>query len=122
VPDEYNPEVIIEAKIIDVDGTARDRLACRNWGAWSPGSVPRFGRFEFAAYVQRGFFYNATARTVDGYLGLIFRRDPVLVLPGESSALHPVLRAFVNDVDLRGTTLDAFARHTVNEVISVGRC
>jgi hypothetical protein len=77
---------------------------------------------EFAAYVQRGFFYNATARTVDGYLGLIFRRDPVLVLPGESSALHPVLYAFVNDVDLRGTMLDAFARHTVSEVISVGRC
>src|SRR5512136_1351329 len=76
---------------------------------------------EFAAYVQRGFFYNATARTVDGYLGLIFRRDPVLVLPAESSALHPVLKTFVNDVDLRGTTLDAYARHTVSEVISLGR-
>ncbi len=76
---------------------------------------------EFAAYVQRGFFYNATARTVDGDLGLIFRRDPVLVLPAESSALHPILKTFVNDVDLRGTTLDACARHTVIEVISLGR-
>jgi hypothetical protein len=43
------------------------------------------------------------------------------VLPDTSSALHPILKRFVNDVDLRGTTLDAYARHTVSEVISLGR-
>src|SRR5512137_800535 len=60
---------------------------------------------EFRAYVERGFFYNATARTVSGYIGMIFRRDPVLQLPDKSVALHPALCTFVNDVDLRGTTL-----------------
>ena len=39
---------------------------------------------EFRAYVDRGFFYNATARTVSGYIGLSFRRDPVLLLPEAS--------------------------------------
>jgi hypothetical protein len=76
---------------------------------------------EFTAYVQRSSFFNATARTVSGYLGLIFRRDPVLVLPDPSNSLHPILKTFVNDVDLRGTTLDAYARHTVSEVICLGR-
>ena len=60
---------------------------------------------EFRAYVERGFFYNATSRTVSGYIGMIFRRDPVLQLPDKSVALHPALRTFVNDVDLLGTTL-----------------
>ncbi len=31
---------------------------------------------EYQAYIGRGFFYNATARSVSGYLGLIYRKDP----------------------------------------------
>src|SRR5439155_13115943 len=76
---------------------------------------------EFQAYVNRGFFYNATARTVSGYIGLIFRRDPVLLLPDKSAALHPVLKAFVNDVDLLGTTLDSYSRTIITAVIAAGR-
>jgi len=34
---------------------------------------------EYRAYVERGFFYNATARTVLGYLGMIFRREPRVI-------------------------------------------
>jgi len=76
---------------------------------------------EFQAYVNRGFFYNATSRTVSGYIGLIFRRDPVLLLPDESSALHPVLKGIVNDVDLLGTTLDSYSRNVISSIICVGR-
>src|SRR5216684_4514812 len=76
---------------------------------------------EFAAYVERGFFYNATARTVSGYIGMIFRRDPVLLLPAESAALRPILKNFVNDVDLLGTTLDSYSKSIIAAVISVGR-
>jgi len=46
---------------------------------------------EYQAYIGRGFFYNATARTASGYLGLIFRKDPILELPSKSAALHPAL-------------------------------
>jgi len=76
---------------------------------------------EFQAYVNRGFFYNATARTVSGYIGLIFRRDPVLLLPDKSAVLHAVLKGVVNDVDLLGTTLDSYSRNVISSVICVGR-
>ena len=76
---------------------------------------------EFRAYVERGSFYNATSRTVSGFVGMIFRRDPVLQLPDKSAALHPALRTFLNDVDLLGTTLDSYAKNLVTEVVAVGR-
>ena len=97
---------------------------------------------QFNEYLQRGFFYNATARTVGGYVGLIFRRAPLFfgdergagkrsqeieVRSEETKSgtapgvMGQVLSRFVNDVDLRGTTLDAYARHVVGEVISLGR-
>ena len=56
---------------------------------------------EYRCYVERGFFYNATARTVLGYIGMIFRREPVLNLPKAGSVLGNALREFVNDSDLR---------------------
>lgn len=76
---------------------------------------------EFRAYVERGFFYNATSRTVSGYNGMIFRRDPVLQLGDKSAALHATLKAFLNDVDLLGTTLDCYAKNIIADVVSVGR-
>lgn len=76
---------------------------------------------EFRAYVERGFFYNATARTVSGYIGMIFRRDPVLQLPEKSAALHPMLKTFANDVDLLGTTLDSYAKNIIEDVVALGR-
>jgi hypothetical protein len=76
---------------------------------------------EFRAYVERGSFYNATSRTVSGYVGMIFRRDPVLQLPDQSVALHPALRTFTNDVDLHGTTLDNYAKSLIAETVSIGR-
>src|ERR1041384_8259913 len=36
---------------------------------------------EYAAYKARASFYNATARTAEGYLGLVFRRPPFVKLP-----------------------------------------
>ena len=63
----------------------------------------------------------ATARTVSGFVGMIFRRPTVLQLPAPAHPLHPVLTAFVNDVDLLGTTLDHDAKHLVTEIVSVGR-
>ena len=80
----------------------------------SPRCVNPFG-------TQRGFFYNATARTLSGYIGMIFRRDPMLLLPDKSAALHPVLKRFGNDVDLLGTTLDSYSKNVISAVISLGR-
>jgi hypothetical protein len=76
---------------------------------------------EYAAYKSRAAFFNATARTADGFVGMIFRRAPFLRLPGASLSAGQALAAFVRDVDMRGTTLFSYAKHVVTEVIAVGR-
>lgn len=42
---------------------------------------------EYQAYRARASFFNATARTADGYLGLVFRRPPFVKVPEGGSAL-----------------------------------
>ncbi len=87
---------------------------------------------EFAAYVQRASFFNATARTADGYLGLIFRRSPFLKLPGSAevsgrksevraTTLGKALADFAHDADMLGTSLESYAKNVVKEVICLGR-
>jgi hypothetical protein len=76
---------------------------------------------EYDAYRARAAFFNATARTADAYLGLIFRRPPFLKTPPGPSALANALQAFVNDADMLGCSLADYARSVVKEVIAVGR-
>jgi hypothetical protein len=76
---------------------------------------------EYNAYRARASFFNATARTADGYLGLIFRRIPFIKLPDAGNALGRALKEFAQDADLVGTTLGAYAKKITGEVITVGR-
>jgi hypothetical protein len=71
---------------------------------------------EYAAYKARASFFGATARTVEEYLDLIFRRAPVFAL-GTSEQV----KDFVRDCDLWGTEFVRYARRVVREVLSVGR-
>jgi hypothetical protein len=75
---------------------------------------------EYAAYVARGSFYNATARTADAFLGTIFRRPPFLKTPANDLRSGPIL-TLENDADLNGTTMESYARFIVSEVLAVGR-
>ncbi len=75
---------------------------------------------DYAAYKNRALFYNATARTADGFVGLIFRRDPTFKLP-EVGGIADVLMEFVEDADMLGTSFAAFAKKLVTEIINVGR-
>src|ERR1043165_9377963 len=77
---------------------------------------------EYAAYVHRAAFYNASARTAEGYVGLIFRRPPFVKVPGDGSPLASAIKEFANDADMLGTPLIAYAKNVVSEVVSVGRC
>ena len=74
---------------------------------------------EYAAYKERAAFFNATARTAEGYVGLIFRRPPFVKTP-ENGGLGVALSEFVNDADMLGTPLVGYAKNVVGEVISVG--
>lgn len=76
---------------------------------------------EYVAYKARASFFNATARTVDGFVGLIFRREPTVKLPERVSGVAGALRVFAEDVDLLGTSLYTFSKNIVSEVLTVGR-
>ncbi len=76
---------------------------------------------EYAAYKERASFFNATSRTAEGYVGLIFRRPPFIKVPEGTSALGRALGEFQNDADMLGNPLVSYAKNVVNEVISVGR-
>ena len=71
---------------------------------------------EYAAYKARASFFGATARTLEEYLDLVFRRAPALGL-GERKAL----RAFADDCDLWGLDFVRYSRRVVGEVLSLGR-
>ncbi|MBI1178771.1 DUF4055 domain-containing protein [bacterium] len=95
---------------------------------------------EYLAYKSRASFFNATARTAEGYLGLVFRRPPFIKRPESNTGNpHPgplpqtgrggnampslarALDEFVNDADMLGNPLPAYAKSVVSEIISVGR-
>ena len=46
---------------------------------------------EYLAYKNRASFFNASARTADGFVGLIFRRDPTFKLPDKTSGVGDAL-------------------------------
>jgi hypothetical protein len=75
---------------------------------------------DYEAYRARAAFFNATARTADGFVGLLFRRAPALKLPDAGPAAK-ALAEFVADVDLLGTPLATYAKQVVVEVLTVGR-
>lgn len=70
---------------------------------------------DYDAYKNRAMFYDATYRTLEGYVGLVFRKKPALNDPGHD------LDAFVEDITTTGISLDDFARLVSTEVIATGR-
>jgi len=100
---------------------------------------------EFLAYRKRASFFNATARSAEGFVGLIFRRPPFIKIPegptrtgvlpargndserraGDStphlSGIGKALAEFVHDADMQGTTLSGYAKNVVTEVVGIGR-
>ncbi len=76
---------------------------------------------EYQGYKSRACFFNATSRTLDGFLGLLFRRDPEVKLPDRHAGVGGALRVFTDDVDLMGTSLFTYCKAVVGEVLAVGR-
>ena len=76
---------------------------------------------DYVAYLARASFFNATARTAEGFVGLIFRRAPFLKLPETGDPIGAALDVFEGDADMLGTTLHAYAKSVVDEVVALGR-
>lgn len=69
---------------------------------------------RYTAYQIRAVLYNATARTLDGYLGAIFRKEAEVQLPEE-------LKYLLTDADGQGNNLVQFSKQVTRDVISMGR-
>jgi hypothetical protein len=73
---------------------------------------------EYHAYKDRALFYNATARTVGGLLGMVFRKSPQIVFPD----LLDKQGAYVSDITLTSVPLELFAKDVTQEILTTGRC
>lgn len=69
---------------------------------------------DYVAYVLRTNFYNATARTISGLIGMLFRKPPTNDSP-------PAIDDYLVDVDLTGTPFDIFSQAISSEILKVGR-
>lgn len=66
------------------------------------------------SYVKRAQFFGATSRTMDGYMGSVFRKPPAFTVP-------PQLDPLVKNADGAGTIMEQFAKTLVSEVIQLNR-
>ena len=69
---------------------------------------------KYDAYKMRAVFYNATARTVAGLLGSVFRAAPSWTFPA-------TIEDDLKDVTLMGRPLVSFALMAFNELLVTGR-
>lgn len=71
---------------------------------------------EYSAYKDRAVFYGATGRTLNGLVGVVFRR-PMQVELGAAEGLRPSLDTISSD----GAPFNVFAKRVIREVIGFGR-
>jgi hypothetical protein len=69
---------------------------------------------SYQQYFDRANLFNATARTIDGLSGLVFRKEPMVEAP---AGLDP----FRENIDLMGMDLTGFAELVMDENLTVGR-
>lgn len=68
---------------------------------------------DYNAYKLRASFFNASGRTLDGLVGMVFRKAPQI----EASGIDNILA----DIDLSGLTLTSFAERITREVLKLSR-
>ena len=76
---------------------------------------------DYKAYKERACFFNATGRTLEGFLGLLFRRNPEIKYPNQAASTSGVNTLFPQGVDLAGTSLNVYCKNVALSVLTVGR-
>ncbi len=69
---------------------------------------------EYAAYAARGLWYGATARTHEGFLGAIYRREPTLRLSKRTDRMK-------DNATGTGDSFYTFSKSATGQVIGKGR-
>jgi hypothetical protein len=80
----------------------------------NPEDLSTENKARYAAYLERAVFYNVTRRTLDGLVGQVFMRNPIVKLP-------PILEDLTSDVDGAGVSLDQQAKKCLSFTMSYGR-
>jgi Domain of unknown function (DUF4055) len=108
----------------DYDGYATKWLRCRS--ACAGQAAVHAGGKEFLPmltgqtvasydnYKLRATYFNAAGRTLDGLVGMVFRKPIEITAPAG-------LQDIIDDIDLAGTPLEGLAMHVMNDVIAAGR-
>lgn len=68
----------------------------------------------YESFKNRTPFFNATQRTIDGLVGMVYRKYPTAVAP---DAMAEIL----DDLTLEGESADLVSKEFLREVVSVGR-
>lgn len=70
---------------------------------------------RYDVYIQRAKFYNATARTLAGFVGQVFNKQPAQEFPEDLMYLK-------EDPTGTGANLEQLAKGVTGDVVSFGRC
>jgi hypothetical protein len=80
----------------------------------NPKDVSEENRTRYEQYLMRAVYYNAVGRTLNGLVGIAFRRDPEVQLP-------PALEFAKDDADGAGLSLSHKAQQILSGVMKTGR-
>lgn len=69
---------------------------------------------DYSARIKRTGWFNATWRTIEGLRGMLFRKDPLVVVSAASQGM-------LADVTKSGVDFDSFALKLAEEALTVGR-
>jgi hypothetical protein len=69
---------------------------------------------EYNAYKERALFYEATGRTIDGFVGAISRKEPTIEAPSK-------LQLVIDDATADGLSLNELVKRMCAEAILQGR-
>lgn len=69
---------------------------------------------RYTGYLQRAVFYNVTARTLNGMVGQVYSKAPVLELP-------KALELMRTDIDGSGISLEQQSKKVLRNVLGLGR-
>ena len=70
---------------------------------------------RYAVYLEKAKFYNATARTLAGFVGQVFNKQP-------AQEFDPSIQYLKDDPCGTGSNLEQLAKDVIADVMSYGRC
>lgn len=69
---------------------------------------------QYTKYLQRALYFNATGRTVDAMLGLVFRKKGTIKVP-------KAMESWLEDITMTGVSFEGFSKIAFEETLKVGR-